>query len=251
MRRAAFLLVLLAVCSPQLAAQYTYIVPVSGFASGFQSQFFTSIAAFNPTLAPATLRYEAVYPAPATTNCILPSPITVLPRSLVGLAPACFGLHALALTSDQPLRLIEEVNASFIFSDAAGNSFGRPELEPIEVAADWIAPEREAMIPLVRLLTPRDKANLILVNPNDFLLIVRLHIERQELGKVVDSTLQLQPRSFLMTSIVPIPVPESAFPIVYTAIHEITLRANGKFQAGVSNTFGGVTVYRAAVPLQP
>jgi len=135
--------------------------------------------------------------------------------------------------------------------DATGNSFGHPELEAIEVATDWIAPEHEAMIPLVRILDPPDKANIILVNPNDFLLTVTLHVERQELGKSVDSTLQLEPRSFLMTNIVPIPTPESPIPIGYTAIHQITVRANGKFQAGVSNTFGGVTAYRAAIPLQP
>jgi hypothetical protein len=120
------------------------------------------------------------------------------------------------------------------------------------VATDWIAPEREAMIPLVRILTPPDKANIIIVNPNDFALIVRLHVERQELGKVVDSTLQVEPRSFLMSPLPPIPTPiPGGIPQIFDAIHQITIRANGKFQAGLSNTFGGVTVYRAAVPLQP
>ncbi|MBV8546006.1 MAG: hypothetical protein JO093_18970 [Acidobacteria bacterium] len=244
---------LLAISATNVAAQYTYIVPVSGVASGFNSQYFTSVIAFNPTLAPVTLRYEAIYPAPGTTNCRLPSSLTVLPRGLVGLGPACFGLHALVVTSDQPLRVVEEVFATFLVKDATGNTFGRSELEPIEVATDWIAPEREAMIPLVRILTPPDKANIILVNPNDFVLIVRLHVERQELGKVVDSTLQLEPRSFLMTLVPPIPtpIPSGGIPQVFDAIHQITIRANGKFQAGVSNTYGGGTIYRAAVPLQP
>ena len=252
MGRSALLLLFLAVSATNGAAQYTYIVPVSGFAFGFHSQYFTSVTAFNPNSVPATLRYEAVYPAPGNTNCALPASTTVLPRGLVGLSVACFNLHALLLTSDQQLRLVEEVNANFISMDAAGNSFGRPELEPVEVATDWIAPERDVMIPLVRILEPTDRANLILVNPNDFLLTVTLHVERQELGESVDSTLQVEPRSFLMSPVVPIPNPiSSGFPQGLEGIHRITLRANGKFQAGVSNTDGWGTIYRPAIPLQP
>lgn len=252
MRRSGLLLLLLAVSATNAAAQYTYIVPVSGTAFGFHSQYFTIVTAFNPTLAPATLRYEAVYPAPGNTNCVLPSSVTVLPRGLVGLSPACFNLHALILSSDQPLKLTEEVYASFLFTDGTGNAFGRPQLEPIEVATDWIAPEREAMIPLVTILEPGDKANIIFVNPNDFLLTVTLHIERQELGESVDSTLLVPSRSFLMSSIAPIPNPiSSGFPQGLEGIHRITLRANGKFQAGVSNTTGAGTIYLPAIPLQP
>jgi hypothetical protein len=130
MRQFGLLLFLLVVSATNAAAQYTYIVPISGFAFGFHSQYFTSVAIFNPNLTPATLRYEAVYPAPGNTKCVLPASVTVLPRGLVGFSPACFDLHVLVLTSDQPLKLIEEVHASFIFSDATRNSFGRPELEP-------------------------------------------------------------------------------------------------------------------------
>jgi hypothetical protein len=253
MRRFVQLLVLL-VTATNVAAQYTYIVPVSGGVSGFRSIFLTEITAFNPNATTATLRYQAVYPGPGTTGCVLPSSQTILPRALVGVSMACFSVHALVLTSDMPLRITDLVTASL--PDAYRPDANRFEMQPVEVATDWIAPGTEAMIPLVRILrtsgsdiTP-DKANLVLVNPNDFVLTVSLHVERRELGKSVDSIVEVQPRSMLMTSIAPIPTPIPPFPTIYDAIHEITLRANGKFYAGASNSFLGSTVYWTAIPVQ-
>jgi hypothetical protein len=120
------------------------------------------------------------------------------------------------------------------------------------VATDWVAQDSEAMIPNIRMLLPSDKTNLILVNPNDFLLTVNLHVERPELGKFVNDTLEVQPRSFLMTPVLQIPTPQSGSePLVFDAVHNFTVRANGKFYAGVSNYYLGSSTFRAAIPLQP
>src|SRR4051794_3667955 len=113
MRRSGLLLFLLAVCATDVAAQYTYIVPVAGSAFGFRSQYLTEITALNPNAAPATLRYDAFYPTPGGILCRLPSPQTILPRSVSGLVSACFNLHALVVTSDRPLNVMVDVVAFF------------------------------------------------------------------------------------------------------------------------------------------
>src|SRR3954463_533980 len=94
--------------SSKAAAQYTYIVPVSGAAVGFQSQYSTKITALNPNATAATLRYEAFY-SQADEACIVPPPVVIPPQSVVGLGQSCYFLHALLLTSDQPLRVMADV----------------------------------------------------------------------------------------------------------------------------------------------
>jgi hypothetical protein len=231
-------------------AQYTYIVPVAGSAFGFRSQYQTEITALNPNAAPATVRYDAFYPTPGGILCGMPSHQTILPRSVSGLLSACFNLHALVVTSDRPLNVMADVVAFFF--NPSNTSVTSTQVEPVEVATDWIAPESDAMIPNVRMLYPSDKANLVLVNPNDFLLTVSLHIERPELGKSVDDSRQVQPRSFLMTPVAQIPTPQPGTePRIFDAVHNLTVRANGKFYAGVSNNYLGSSVFKSAVPLQP
>jgi hypothetical protein len=245
-RRFVPLLLLLAVSATDVAAQYTYIVPVAGATSGFRSQYLALVTAFNPNATPATVRYEAIYPAPGGGPCPLPSAKTIAPRALVELADFCIlELHAFVLTSDQPLNIMVDVDAFF-------ESPVRRQLEPVAVATEWIPPESEAMIPTVRMLYPADKTNIVFVNPNDFLLTVDLHVERPELKKSYDETRQVPPRSFVMFPIAQIPTPPSGtIPHVYGAIHQITVRANGKFYAGASNEFAGSLVFREAIPLQP
>jgi hypothetical protein len=249
LRLSFFLLAL----SSGASAQYTYIVPVAGATSGFHSQYFAEITALNPNATPATLRYEAFYPIPGSSSCTLRSPQTILPRSIVGVSQACFtSLHAQVLSSDQPLSIMVDVYASFL--DVTGTKATRFELQPIEVATDWIVAESEAMISNVMMFDQSDKANIVIVNPNDFLLTIDVHVDRPELSKSADVTLAVQPRSFFMTALAPIPTPElppGSIPRVYSGRHHVTVRANGKFYAGVSNTFEGSLVFRRAIPLQP
>jgi len=239
------LLLLLALSARNVAAQYTYIVPVAGGASGFQSQYLAIISAFNPNATPATIRYEAIYPVPGGGPCPLPPAKTIAPRGLIELADSCvFELHAVVLTSDQPLHLTDDVHANFLATRTE-------QLEPVEVATDWIAPESEAAIPNLMMLDPPDKTNFVVVNPNDFLLTVDLHVERPEFGKSYDETHQIAPRSFVMFPVAQIPTPPETFPHIYDAVHRITVRANGKYYAGASNEHGGSLVFRGAIPLQP
>jgi hypothetical protein len=245
--RFTLVLVLLAT-SAGAAAQYTYIVPVAGSAFGFGSQYSTEITAVNPNPVPATLRYEAFYPTPGPLPCTVRSTQVMLPRSVSNVSAACFQLHAMLLSSDQPLKL-KEIVVGFV-RDTSG--LMRFQLQPVDIANDWIAPETDALIPGVRMLNPPDKANLILVNPNDFLLSVNLHVERPELRQSADYIFQVQRRSLLMSPVAQIPTPVSnEDPVIFSAVHHFTVRANGKFCAGVSNTFSGAPIFIAAIPLQP
>jgi hypothetical protein len=126
-------------------------------------------------------------------------------------------------------------------------------LQPVEVATSWIAPGVESTIPNVIMVHPSDKANLVIVNPNDFVLTVEMHVERKELRESEDGILRVPARSVLMTAVLAFPTPPipSGTLRSYDGLHEITLRANGKLSAGVSNEFYGSQVYRSAVPLQP
>jgi hypothetical protein len=243
------LVLVLFAASSGAPAQYTYIVPIAGSASGFGSQYSTEITAVNPNSTPATLRYEAFYPTPGPLPCTVHSTQVILPRSESYVPTACFQLHAMLLSSDQPLKVKEIVFG--LVRETSG--LARFQMQAVEIANDWIAPDTDALISRVRMFTPPDKANLILVNPNDFLLTVTLHVERPELLQSADYTFQVQPRSLLMSPVaqIPTPVPIDELPIVFNAVHLFTVRANGKFCAGVSNTFSGTPIYIAAIPLQP
>jgi hypothetical protein len=113
------------------------------------------------------------------------------------------------------------------------------------------------MIPNVVMIYPSDKANIVIVNPNDFVMTVAMHVARVEIEASADVTLAVPARSVLMTEVtkfptpVFFPTPTNPYPRAYDGLHQITLRANGRFSAGVSNTVFGSQVYRSAVPLQP
>ena len=235
--------------SLKAAAQYTYIVPVAGQAVGFRSQYGTKISALNPNATSATLRYEAFYPASGDNSCLLPDFIQVIPpKTMAGLGQACFFLHALVLTSDQPLLVMADI---YSITDPIGRDL-LFRLQPVEVATSWIAPGVESTIPNVIMVDPSDKANIVIVNPNDFILTVAMHVARAELEESADVTLTVPARSVLMTAVkaFPTPVIPSGTLRSYDGLHQITLRANGKLSAGVSNEFYGSQVFRGAVPLQ-
>src|SRR5438309_44933 len=96
------------------AAQYTYIVPVAGFALGFENISSTFAYVVNPNVTPATLRYQAVYPMRPLipfSACALRPAIVLAPHAVYDDLPrACHeGLHAVVLTSDQPIEVRAEV----------------------------------------------------------------------------------------------------------------------------------------------
>jgi len=245
--RIAVVLVLFALSS-SAAAQYTYVVPISGTAFGFSAAYFGEEWVTNPNATAATLRYEAVYPVAGAAPCVLPTDRVVPPRTVLSLDRACSSLHAMVVTSDQPLRFMVDILG--VFSDRPSGL--NNQYQPIEIATDWLPRETDALIPTIRLFENESKANLVLVNPNDFVLTVNVHVDRPELGKSADSAIQVQPRSVSMSSLSQIPTPPSnVFPRIYNGVHHVTVRANGRFQAGVSNTFGSATTYRSAIPLQP
>jgi hypothetical protein len=120
------------------------------------------------------------------------------------------------------------------------------------MATEWLPPDTDALIPTIRMYPFQGTANLVLVNPNDFVLTVSVHVDRPELQKSADSTIQMPPRSFLLSALAQIPNPPgNGFPQVFDAVHNVTVRANGKFQAGASNAWDASTTYRSAIPLSP
>ena len=246
--RLSLALLFVALSAASATAQYTYIVPVNGTAQGFRSAYYSEDRVVNPNATAATLRYEAIYPVAGAAPCVLPSVRVVPPRSVLGLAWPCNALHAMVVTSDQPIRFMVDI-LSIVSNAPPGTGI---QYLPIEVATEWLAPETDALIPTIRLFPLQGKANLVLVNPNDFLLTVKVHVDRPELKEFADSTIQVPPRSLLMSAVAQIPnPPPNGFPQIFDAVHNVTVRANGKFQAGVSNTFDGSTIYRGAISLQP
>jgi hypothetical protein len=246
--RISLALALLAL-SCSAAAQYTYIVPISGVAVGYSTGYFGEEWVTNPNSTAATLRYEAIYTPVGVAPCVLPPDRVLPPRSVTSLARPCSSLYALVVRSDQPLRFMVDILAVFTGRPSGLNN----QYQQIETATEWLPPDTDALIPTIRLSESDGKGNLVLVNPNDFVLTVNVHVDRPEVGKSADSTIQVQPRSLLMSSLAKIPPPSIGFPdqLPYSGVHHVTVRANGKFQAGVSNMFGSSTTYRSATPLQP
>ena len=235
--------------SSSAAAQYTYIVPISGIAFGYSTAYFAEEWVTNPNATAATLRYEAVYPAVGVAPCVLPPDRVIPPRTVLSLTRPCSSLYALVVRSDQPLRFMVDIHAVFTGRPSGLNN----QYQQIDTATEWLPPETDALIPTIRLSESDGKGNLVLVNPNDFVLTVNVHVDRPEVGKSTDSTIQVPPRSLLMSSLAKIPPPSNGFPdpVPFEGVHHVTVRANGKFQAGVSNIFGSSTTYRSATPLQP
>src|SRR5205085_7017913 len=107
----------------------------------------------------------------------------------------------------------------------------------VDVAKGWLPPGTDVLIPLVRMYGGYERANLFIVNPNDAVLTVNVHIERPESGASSDVVIRVEPQSLSLTAVPRISGPKAigSDPIVVDGIHNLTLRADGKFYASVSN----------------
>ena len=242
MRRFVFALLLV----PSAAfAQYTYIVPVAGAAFGFQTLSFTWFNIVNPRGTAATVRYEAVYPLQRPNDCTQPLPEHVAPHAMLfQLSGPCFRPHAFVLSSDQPV----EVTADVVFSIFRDNSIDNTTFERMDIAKDWLPAGTDVLIPLVRMYSGYERANLFLINPNDVPLTVNVRVERAETPASRDLVVRVEPQSLSLTAVPVMPGPKTQ---TGNGIHNLTLRADGKFYAVVSNVLNDSAVFRAPIPLQP
>ena len=233
-----------------LAADHQSIIPIFGIAHGRDgTSHFASATVFNPTRRTATIRRTALL----STRCPVPEVWQVPPRATVELghefAPDCTDIGAMSVVSDEPVLVTGSITTVF-------NRFGEfPlslwDIQPYEAPTTWIEPGMEAVTE-ARVLEFH-RGNLLLVNPNSTTLRVEIAVERPEFSASRTETADVPPLSIRLLPIAELEDPSpSPFPRVVSGRHVLTLRGDGRFQAGASSLdlFGG-NVFRKAVPLEP
>ena len=240
-----------------LIALLEIIIPILGSSSGHQARYFATATVFNPTPRTAIVRRAALYPLTLHPGCTLPAEWSVPSHRAItiqfegtstcgGLLPV--GLTALSITSEEPVVVTNHVVSNFLET-------GVVDRQRIEEPTQWIEADVEAVTGAEIEPAFRYRANLLVINPNDFTLVVRMQVRRGDrTGPTREETIDVPPRSSRLHPIEYIRNPlydYPDYPFGLHNLHEITLVANGRFWAGASsiNDEGGCD-FRKAIPLQ-
>lgn len=250
MRAAAVLAILSLTLST--SAQHRYIVPVSGNART-DALYLGNALVINPGPGPATVAVEEIFRSPGALPCS-PTPPGTIPAGdyrSVGAAlidPLCTGILALVLSSDRPVVVRASITSIALALP------GQPEMR-VDVADRWVEPGETALIARIPIRGAfRQRANVILVNPEEREIEVRMHLTHVEFGSPREDIVRVPARSVILQPLLEIadPRPPTGFPQAAIAEHDLVLSANGKFQAGAASIQqSGIGTYRGAVILSP
>jgi hypothetical protein len=232
-----------------LLAAMTYIVPIAGNA-GLDPWWHTTVTVTNPGPGNATVRVEELIRPPGAAPCVATPPATLAPGEYIGVGTdfrnACFGIYAMVLSSDRPVVVESRITTYSLQLSA------QPEMR-VDVAERWIEPEQEALIGGVGIAADfGQRANLLLVNPEDRAIDVRVTLTHRQFRASRDETFRVPARSVILQPLreVEDPKPPSGFPQIVIPDHDLLVRANGRFQAGASSIQAfGVGHYRGAIIL--
>ena len=222
------------------------IIPVIGESTGHRAQHRARALVFNPTPRTAIVRKVDVYPLSLNSACRIPQEWSVPPRQTESIEindSFCgpIGLTALSIASDEPVVVQNEVVSHFQDTTVT-------DVQLFEAPAQWIEAGMEAMTSATVQPARNLRGNLLVINPNDFVLVVQMHVQRRDApGPSRDETFEVAPHSSRLHSIEYIPNPHPDYPLGFDWSHEITLAANGRFWAGASSIDenGGSYFYEA------
>lgn len=234
---------LLLVAATLSANEFTYIVPVTGVVFASDSIYAGTIRALNSGVEVATVSVRDILQPPGAGPCSARQPRILLSGEVseVGFVTGCVGVRALVLGSDRPIHVRAQVRSIGPFSTSE---------QRVDVATSWIEPTETAMIADVEIAKEVGRrANLILVNPNDFVIDVQVRVDRPETKRSRDETLRVSSRSMMIYPIAEIEHDVCPLLCVVDSLHHLTLTATGRFQAGASSAQWGGAMYRPAVVL--
>jgi hypothetical protein len=227
------------------------IIPVTGstdFGTGVSKWFSGSILITNPNASSVETRVIARYPR-GGVKCDAVKPQIIAARSTSSPSVATCGLEAMLIESDQPVV----VNAAVRTFTLGQIPTPRATVEEIPVTNEWLPANRDALIPAVTIdaQTLRTRANLFTVNPNDVVLHVHMHVASPERAATADIDFDVPARSLDVRPIAELDNLHSASLTIVSGIHDLTVRADGKFLCGASSVQENDAAFRLAIPLAP
>jgi hypothetical protein len=229
------------------ADEFTYIVPVSGSVRGRDAAYFGSVRVINTSSEPARVEIADLIPGSGPSPCSSSGPVTLAPGEITTLGADgkmnCSGIYSVVLRSDRAIHVQAQVLG-------LNGSLGTFSEQHVDEATRWIEPGERALIADVYVApTFGQLGNLFLVNPNAFPIDVTVTIDRPEVGAKREDTFTVEAhalRQFVIQQVEnPAPVPIIQ---LFNFTHNLTLVANGRFQAGASSV-GRPTAYRPAIIL--
>ena len=247
--RTLILALTLAVSFAASAAEYPYIIPMSGYAQGSRNTwFYAETIVQNLSPRPATIRTTSVYPVFSTGTCSMPESFTLQPleRTHIDLGACLMHIAAIELSSNEPLSIRTEV-------DSHRTRVAGWDRQVIHAATGWIAAGVDSLTEAVISEGGDRRANLLLVNPSATELEVVVEMTRPEFDASRSETIVVAPKSSRLVGLseIPDPLGPAPIPIERDGRHILRLHANGPYQGGVSSVTAGTSMYVPAVPLAP
>ena len=233
-----------------LVVDHQYIIPLIGGANGANSESHYAIATMlNPTARTATVRRTALFPGDCAA---MTKSWELAPHAKIDIGfpfdSNCTGIAALTMVSDEPLYV-----TGSILTFSLGPNF-RFDRQFYDAPQEWIEAGVDAATSGVSMEEPPYRANLLVINPNPEPLIVEAHLTRPEYGATRVDTFEVPPATVRLFAIVAVedPGPFNPFPHIINGEHDIIVRGNRRFWAGVSSIdlYGGNT-FRKVIPLEP
>ena len=259
MRKLALLPILLLAAFPA-AAQYVYLIPISGSGTGADNFYDSSLSAINRGSQPATVRVGETYTVPGSNPCYVsqtPPTQTIPAGGVVNLTGAFCDIGAFTIESTQPLAVSELLYINFKFGASLSciQLFANHIEERIEALSDLLPANVESPMWPVRI-GGTSRAHLAVVNPNSVALNVHVRIVRPEFqDATVERAYVVAAKSLLYVALDEVqgtPPPHDD-PIVVSNQHVVYVRADAPFAAGVSSVspFFEYASWRPAVPPAP